>query len=118
MDIAYYAGVGFFYFKGYNNSNVRNCWNRPTLKELEIFGPEKVNLLVDLLKINGSRLMYYNDDRNTFNKGTIYLKRKIKKLDKVITGRIEYEGIGSEYKTRYIIDDHDKDIFHFIDFSD
>ncbi len=115
MDIAYYSGVGFFYFKGNNNSNVRNCWNRPTLKELKIFGSEKVNLLVELLKINGSRLMYYSDDSNTFTKGTIYLKRKIKKSDKMITGRIEYEGIGSEYKTRYIMEDNDKDIFHFID---
>ena len=114
MDLAYYSGVGFFYFKGINKANVKNGWSRPTLEELENYGPKRINLLEKLFKINGSQLMYYRDNGNTYNKGVIHLKRKIKNTDKIITGRIEYHGTGTEYKTRYISEDYDKDIFDFI----
>ncbi|MFX0038745.1 MAG: alkaline phosphatase family protein [Promethearchaeota archaeon] len=113
LDIAYYAGVGFFYFKGLNNTNNKNGWTRPTLKELENFGPKKVNLFEKLFKINGSRLMFYRDENNTYKKGIIHLKRKIKDTGKVITGSIEYEGIGREFQTRYISGDNNNDIFNF-----
>ncbi|UCC20171.1 MAG: alkaline phosphatase family protein [Promethearchaeota archaeon] len=114
MDLAYYAGAGFFYFKGFNNSNLKNGWYRPSLKELEHYGPKRINLLEDLFKINGSRLMFYCDDQNENSKGIIHLKRKIKDTGKIITGRIEYEGSGMEYKTRYISDNDNIDIFGFI----
>ncbi|MFX1309571.1 MAG: alkaline phosphatase family protein [Promethearchaeota archaeon] len=115
MDLAYYAGVGFFYFKGTNNSNIKNGWIRPTIKELENFGPKRINLLEKLFKIDGSHLMYYRDENNTYKKGIIHLKRKIKFTGKIITGRIEYEGNRKEYKTRYISGDNEKDIFNFMD---
>jgi hypothetical protein len=114
MDIAYYAGVGFFYFKGSNNNNLKDYWNHPTIKELRQYGPRKVNLLEDLFKIEGSRLMFYKDDRNTHNKGIIHLKRKLEDTGKIMTGRIEYEGTGINYKTRYILENDDVDIFGFI----
>jgi hypothetical protein len=113
MDLAYYAGVGFFYFKGNRNSN-NNNWNYPTDKELERYGPKGVNLFEKLLNIRGSRLMFYRDENCTFKKGIIHLKRKIKETGKQITGRIEYEGIGSDYKTRYTSESNDMDIFDFL----
>lgn len=114
MDLAYYSGVGFFYFKGKNNSNSINKWIRPTIEELKKYGPKSKNLLEELFKIQGSHLMYYRDDNNTYNKGVIHLKRKIESTGKIITGRIEYEGKGIDYKTRYILDNDNKDIFDFI----
>ncbi len=114
VDLAYYASVGFFYFKGSNTNNFKNSWCHPTIKELERYGPNRVNLLKDLFKIDGSRLMFYKDDNNTHNKGIIHLKRKIEDTGKIITGRIEYEGTGMDYKTRYILDNDDVDIFGFI----
>ncbi|MFX1501338.1 MAG: alkaline phosphatase family protein [Promethearchaeota archaeon] len=114
MDLAYYSGVGFFYFKEKNNSNSKNTWTHPTIEELKNFGPKKKNLLKELFKIKGSHLMFYRDDNNTYNKGIIYLKRKIEYTGKIITGRIEYEGNGFDYKTRYILDNDEMDIFGFI----
>ncbi|MFX1418197.1 MAG: alkaline phosphatase family protein [Promethearchaeota archaeon] len=115
MDLAYYAGVGFFYFKGSNNSNLKNSWYPPNIAELEHYGPKRINLLKELFKINGSRLMFYYDDQNKFDRGIIHLKRKIKGSGKIIEGRIEYEGLGQDYKTRYISEDDNKDIFNFLD---
>ncbi|MFX1594907.1 MAG: alkaline phosphatase family protein [Promethearchaeota archaeon] len=114
MDLAYYSGVGFFNFKGVKNSDVGNAWSRPTIKELENYGPRRINLLEKLFKINGSYLMYYRDDENTHHKGIIYLKRKVKETGKLIRGRIEYEGNGIDYRTRYVSDDNDNDIFNFV----
>ncbi len=114
MDLAYYAGVGFFYFKGNSNSNLKNSWSHPTLRELERYGPKKINLLDNLLKIDGTRLMFYKDEHNKYNKGVIHLKRKIEDTGKIITGRIEYEGNGMDYKTRYISNSDNQDIFGFI----
>jgi len=113
MDLAYYSGVGFFYFKGRNHSIVNNGWIRPNLEELRNYGPKRINLLEELFKISGSYLMYYKDDENTSNKGIIHLKRKVKDLGQIITGKIEYRGTGSDYKTRYISEDVDNDIFNF-----
>lgn len=114
MDLAYYAGVGFFYFKGINDINEKNSWAYPTIKELEKFGPKRINLLEDLFKIDGSRLMFYKDDQNSHNKGIIHLKRKIEGTGKIIKGKIEYKGSGIDYKTRYTLDNDDIDIFGFI----
>jgi len=58
--------------------------------------------------------MYYRDDENTHNKGVIHLKRKINNNDKILSGTIEYQGGGKEYKTRYISDDIDNDIFGYL----
>jgi hypothetical protein len=113
MDLAYYAGVGFFYFKGRHNSNNENNWARPTLKELQNYGPKKINLLEKLIKINGCRSMFYKDESNTYKKGIIHFKGKIDDSDKIVCGKIEYEGNGKEYKTRYTSEDNYTDVFNY-----
>ncbi|MFW9820823.1 MAG: alkaline phosphatase family protein [Candidatus Thorarchaeota archaeon] len=113
MDLAYYAGVGFFYFQGKNNSTNQNSWLRPTLKELQNYGPKNINLIEKLFKINSCRLMFYRDELNTYKKGVIHLKRKIYESGKIVYGSIEYEGTGKEYKTRYTSEDNYPDIFNF-----
>ena len=114
MNISEYAGVGFFNFKGSNDPEYKYKWTRPTLKELENYGPRRINLLKQLFRIEGSHMMYYRDDENTHNKGVIYLKRKIYKNEKILSGTIEYQGGGKEYKTRYISYDKDNDIFGYL----
>ncbi|MFX0006128.1 MAG: alkaline phosphatase family protein [Candidatus Hermodarchaeota archaeon] len=116
IDLAYYAGVGFFYFKGNKNSD-NNGWRCPTNKELEKYGPKGVNLFKELFKIKGSRLMFYGDDKNTYKKGIIHLKRKINKNGTIISGKIEYEGIGKDYKTRYSSESSEIDMFNFLNDS-
>ncbi len=113
MNLAKYDGIGFFNFKGNTNSDVKNSWSHPTVKELERYGPKKINLLQDLFKIEGSHLMYYRDEKNTVNKGIIHLKKKNKKSKKIISGAIEYSGMGNNYKTRYIMENDDTDIFDY-----
>ncbi|MHA1912871.1 MAG: alkaline phosphatase family protein [Promethearchaeota archaeon] len=113
MNIAKYDGVGFFNFKGDSNNHIKNSWAHPTIKEMENFGPEKVNLTQELFKINGSHLMYYRDENNTFDKGIIHLKRKIKRSGKILTGSIEYSGTGKNYKTKYIMENGESDIFNY-----
>ncbi len=114
MDLAYYAGVGFFYFKGMNIPDNKNGWARPNIKELENYGPNRMNLFEKLFNIRGSHLMFYRDENNTYKNGVIHLKRKFKKTGKILTGKIEYEGVGSEYKTRYISESDNLDIFNFV----
>ncbi|MFX1488278.1 MAG: alkaline phosphatase family protein [Promethearchaeota archaeon] len=114
MNLAKYDGVGFFYFKGNNTSNSKHFWPYPTIKEMENFGPKKVNLLQELFKIEGSHLMYYQDENNTLDQGIIHLKRKVIDSNKVISGAIEYSGIGESFKTRYILE-NSKDIFNYLD---
>jgi arylsulfatase A-like enzyme len=113
MNIAKYDGVGFFNFKGERNTNIKNSWSHPTIKEMENFGPNKVNLLQELFKIKGSHLMYYRDENNTFDKGIIHLKRKMEVSGKIITGAIEYSGTGKNIKTRYILENGEYDIFNY-----
>ena len=115
MNLADYSGVGFFNFRGKINSNNKNSWSRPTIKDLKNYGPKRINLLEELFKINGSHLMYYKDDGNTHIKGVIHLKRKVNDSSEIIKGRIEYYGNGIEYKTRYILEDDSKDIFGYLD---
>ena len=113
FNISKYDGVGFFNFKSSNRRITKNGWNHPTIKELEEFGAEKVNLLQKLFKIEGSHLMYYRDEENTANKGIIHLKRKINKSNKFISGTIEYSGKGNDYKTRYKSENDEVDIFNY-----
>ncbi len=114
MNISEYAGVGFFNFKGLTDPEYKYKWTRPTLKELKNYGPRRINLVEQLFRIEGSHMMYYRDDENTHNKGVIHLKRKINDNDKILSGVIEYQGGGKEYKTRYISDDIDNDIFGYL----
>lgn len=114
MSISKYDGIGFFNFKGKINSNYKNAWAHPTIEEMKSYGPKKVNLLQDLFKIEGSHLMYYRDENNTHENGIIHLKRKLKGTPKVISGKIEYTGSGSNFKTKYITENADIDIFDYL----
>ncbi len=110
-NIAEFGGIGFFNFKSYSNSN-NNQWIRPSLKELRDYGPKNVNLLEKLFKIKGVRLMYYRDDENTYQKGKIHLKAREIKTHKIITGNIEYKGVGRDYMTKYYMDES-TDVFNY-----
>ncbi|KKM95559.1 hypothetical protein LCGC14_1187060 [marine sediment metagenome] len=113
INIAKYDGVVFFNFNGANNTDRKCYWIHPKQGQLEKYGPKKINLLTDLLKIKGSHLMYYRDNDNTYNKGIIYLKRKSKSTGKIILGSIEYQGTGSDFKTKYISENKDHDVFNY-----
>jgi hypothetical protein len=113
MNLAKYDGVGFFYFKGKNSTRFKHHWSHPTIKEMENFGPKNINLFQELFKIEGSHLMYYGDENNTLERGIIHLKRKVNNSKEVISGAIEYSGIGESYKTRYILE-KSKDIFNYL----
>jgi hypothetical protein len=114
MNIAKYDGVGFFNLKGKNSFNVKNGWSHPKIEEMKDYGPKKVNLLDKLFKIKGSHLMYYRDENNTVEKGTIHLKGKLKESKKIISGKIDYEGTGDDYKTKYILNNDENDIFGYM----
>ncbi len=113
MNLAEFGGVGLFNFKGVINNRNKHAWSRPTIKEMESYGSKNVNLFKELFKIEGSSLMYYRDHENTFNKGRIFLKRKDKKTGKLITGQIEYKGTGINYKTKYVSDNDNFDVFGY-----
>ncbi len=115
INIAKYDGIGFFNFKGINKSDTKYSWVRPELSQLKKYGPKKLNLLKELFKIEGSHLMYYRDDDNTYNKGIIHLKRKSRNHgNKIILSTIEYRGNGLDYKTKYISDDNENDVFNYL----
>ena len=108
-----YGGIGFFYFNGNYNLLNKNLWKRPTIKQLEAYGPLNTNLFETLFKIKGTSFMYYRDDYNTYNQGKIFLKRKIKNTSKKVSGIIEYKGTGKDYQTKYITEDNDNDVFSY-----
>jgi hypothetical protein len=113
MNIAKYDGVGFFNFKGDNNYRLKHSWSHPTIKEMENFGPARVNLFQTLFKIKGCHLMYHRDENNTFENGIIYLKRKMQGSGKIIKGSIEYSGTGKNFKTKYVLENDEHDIFNY-----
>jgi len=114
VNIAEFGGVGMFNFKGSNDAGNEAYWSRPSITDLEKFGPKKINIFEELFKIKGTRLMYYREDGNTYKKGTIHLKRKDQKSGKIFSGKIEYKGIGKEFKTRYASENDENDIFGFV----
>ncbi|MFX1394249.1 MAG: alkaline phosphatase family protein [Promethearchaeota archaeon] len=113
LNIPEFAGVGFFNLKGINRTSHKYSWSRPTINELENYGPKRINLLEYLFKIKGSYLMYYRDDTNTTDKGIIHLKYKHRKTGKIILGAIEYRGKGTNYKTKYISENENNDAFGY-----
>ncbi|MFX1411511.1 MAG: hypothetical protein ACFFA6_14260, partial [Promethearchaeota archaeon] len=114
MDLAEYGGVGFFNFKGNVKSNNIHSWVHPMINELKNYGKKKVNLLNELFKIKGTQLMYHRDNENTYKKGKIHIKRKFRDANKIISGIIEYNGTGRDYKTKYIIENDDLDVFNYL----
>lgn len=113
LDLAEYSGIGFFNFKGSSKTSNKYGWSRPTVKELENFGPKRLNMYKELFKIEGSSMMYHRDDSNLNNKGMIHLKRKVDNSGKYISGRIEYRGANAELQTCYIADGNDGDVFGY-----
>ena len=113
INISDFGGVGFFNFKGKKNLSLKHQWARPTIAELETYGPKRINLTKALFKIKGTHLMYYREDNNTFNKGSIHLKRKDMKTGKIYNGTVEYRGSGMNFKTLYRSDDNENDIFGY-----
>jgi len=112
MNIAEFGSVGFFNFKSDKNKLTQN-WAHPLKSELEKYGPKKLNLFEELFKINGSTLMYYADDENSYSKGKIHLRKRDVKTGKVFSGLIEYNGTGNEFKAKYSTDVPDHDIFGY-----
>ncbi len=106
------GGVGFFNVKS-RDSYSKTYWKPPKLKDLESYGPKKINLLSELFKIKGCELMYYRDDDNKLDKGIIHLKRKLNNSEKIISGYLEYRGLGREYQIKYSNEDQDYDIFDY-----
>ena len=102
---ANFGSVGIFNFRGID-------WHHhPTIEEmkkykLSVLGKKDLNLFDMLWKIPGVKYMYYRDDDNTPDKGTIHLKFRDKK-DKIHEAMIEFEGHGKNQKTSYKPDDLD-----------
>jgi len=113
LNLAEFGGVGFFNFKGQNNLENSNTWIYPTMNELENFGPRNINLLETLFKIEGTDLMYFRNNENTKDRGIIYLKRKDQKTGKIYPGEIHYRGQGEDFKTKYIAEHPNNDIFGY-----
>ena len=112
-DLAEFTGVGLFNFKSQNSNN--RVWRRPSNKELENYGPKKVNLFSELFKIEGSELMYYRGEKNTLKSGTIQLRQKNPNTGEISSASIEYNGIGKDYKTKYVLENPDHDPFNYIE---
>ncbi len=100
------GSVGFFNFSG-------DTWyHHPTFQQLQKFKPsgagkQTLNLFETLWEIPGVKYMYYRDDDNKPEKGTIHIEYKEKESGKVIRGSIEYHGFGKEQKTRYTFNGND-----------
>ncbi|MBD3214739.1 MAG: hypothetical protein GF311_19160 [Candidatus Lokiarchaeota archaeon] len=113
VNLAEFGGLGFFNFNGTIGNRSKNQWGYPSIKELASYGPKEINLLDGLFKIKGTRLMYYRNNHNSYDKGEIFLKKKGKNSDTYLTGKIEYRGTGKSMKTRYICDEDDIDVFGY-----
>jgi hypothetical protein len=113
VNLAEFGGLGFFNFNGTIGNRAKNQWGFPSIQELASYGPKEINLLDELFKINGTKLIYYRNNQNSHNKGEIFLKKKLDISDTYLTGRIEYEGTGKSMKTRYICIGDDIDVFGY-----
>jgi hypothetical protein len=113
-NLSEFGGIGCFNFKSAETKS-KKIWKRPSLNEMEQFGKGKINLFEKLFEIDGSYLMFYADDENNYQKGIIHLKRKNRETGKIYIGKIEYKGTNTDYKTRYISESQDFDIFQYFD---
>ncbi len=110
VNIAEFDGIGFFYFKAKgSDKSSEKTWEPPTIKELENYGPKKINLLHELLRIPGASFLIYRDDNNTIDKGTLHVLKKDAKTGKIHASRIEYQGKGKTLKTKYIVGNEEQD---------
>ncbi|MEJ2280108.1 MAG: alkaline phosphatase family protein, partial [Candidatus Lokiarchaeota archaeon] len=114
FNISEFTSVGLFNFKSNKYSELKNySWYRPSISELQEFGPKKVNLLYELFKIPDSHLMFYPDDNNRLDKGIIHLRKKDANSSKIYHGKIEYRGISTNLRSKLVLEDEDEDIFGY-----
>ncbi|MHA1845935.1 MAG: hypothetical protein ACTSWE_16935, partial [Promethearchaeota archaeon] len=114
VNIAEFDGIGFFYFKAKSSGNSsEKTWEPPTIKELEHYGLKKINILHELLRIPGANILIYRDDHNTIDKGILHILKKDKKTGKILASKIEYQGMGKNLKTKYIVDREEQDPFEY-----
>ena len=93
------GSVGQWYFRS------KNPGERPTLDELKRFSDRKINLIEELLKIEGTNLLYHRENSYNKEKGSIKVIRN--NNGKQITGAIEYQGS----KTKLIFEG--EDVFNY-----
>jgi arylsulfatase A-like enzyme len=99
---ANFGCVGFFNFHGKN-------WHlHPTIEEMKDFklsrtGKSNIDIFKTLWKIPGVKYMYYRDDSNTPDKGTIHIRYRDEGFQ-IHEGRIEYEDHGKNQKTKYVFE--------------
>ncbi|MEJ2251375.1 MAG: alkaline phosphatase family protein, partial [Candidatus Lokiarchaeota archaeon] len=114
FNISEYSSVGLFNFKSNKYSELKNySWYRPSISELQEFGPKKVNLMYELFKIPDSHLMFYPDDNNRLDKGIIHLRKKDANSSKICYGKIEYRGISTNLRSKLVLEDEDENIFGY-----
>ncbi|MHA2123625.1 MAG: alkaline phosphatase family protein, partial [Promethearchaeota archaeon] len=100
------GGVGFFNFKG-------DTWfHHPSITQMKNYkisnmGDFRINLYEELWDIPGAKLMYYKEDENTADKGTIHLERYNRETGKKQKGRIDYIGTGRNQETKYTFENED-----------
>ncbi len=64
------GSVCFFNLRG-------DTWiERPTIEQLRCYGPHKIDLLEALLKIPGAKYLYYRNDGNKSEEGSIHIIKK------------------------------------------
>ena len=114
LNLAEFGGVGFFNFKSQKHVSKKYSWLHPTIEEIEKYGPKRINLIDVLFKINGSRLMYFREENYNNLKGIIHLRRKDQKTGKVYSGEIHYMGQAEDFKTKYIAENPNNDIFGYV----
>ncbi|MHA1756964.1 MAG: alkaline phosphatase family protein [Promethearchaeota archaeon] len=114
VNIAEFGSVGLFYFKGSTQVKDKRGWSIPTLKDLKNYGPKRANLLEVLFKIDGTKLLYIRNDDNNYRRGSIKIRFKDPKTAKIKENIIEYRGKSSDFKTKLILDDSEKDAFGYI----
>ncbi len=96
---ATFGSLGFFTLKG-------NTWQeRPTIEQMQQYGPKKIDLFKALMNIPGVKYLYYREDGNTFEKGLIHILYK--EQNDIYSASINYEGD----KTKYIYEE--KDVFGY-----
>ncbi len=101
-----FGSVGFFNFPG-------ETWHHhPSLRDMKKFrvsggGKQEINLFDAIWEIPGVKYMYYKDDNNSPEKGTIHIEYLNKDSKKKYHGLVEYRGFGKEQQTKYTFDGDD-----------
>jgi hypothetical protein len=101
-----FGSVGFFNFPG-------ETWHHhPSIQEMQKFkvsgsGKKEINLFKTIWEIPGITYMYYRDDKNTPEKGTIHIEYFENESRKIYHGLIDYRGFGKDQQTKYSFEGKD-----------